>query len=282
VANDKDPFDDLFEPFELEEGPPPPGSEPPPQSEPVTPSVTEPAPQVDCPSCGATNPAYNRHCEQCGARLTSEPLPLAPAPMVRATPGSRALSVLAAAVLLVALGALLVNIFGGKNSSATPTTNPGTTTTTKPIVAVAPIIPTSASASFEISAGFDASHLIDDDLTTEWQAPSKQTPLTVTFNFAQPVQLQYIELYNITDENRFLRNYRINGYKITVDDLPGVEIRNNLRDASGGPQRIDIASVGTRSLTIEILSTYASQAVGTQPAFEEVALAEVKFFGTSE
>ena len=105
MAKDKDPFDDLFEPFELEDGPPPPGSEPPPapptQAKP--PQASAPVEQAACPSCGAFNPAYNRHCEQCGARLTKEPLPVAPAPMVRATPGGRALSVLAAAVLVVAL-----------------------------------------------------------------------------------------------------------------------------------------------------------------------------------
>ncbi len=90
MAKDKDPFDDLFEPFELEDGPPPPGSEPPQPAQPVATEATPSAPveQVPCPSCGAYNPAYNRHCEQCGARLTKEALPVAPAPMVRATPAS--------------------------------------------------------------------------------------------------------------------------------------------------------------------------------------------------
>ena len=47
-------------------------------------------PQVVCPSCGTHNPNYNRHCEACGARLTKGPLPVAPPPLIRATPGSRA------------------------------------------------------------------------------------------------------------------------------------------------------------------------------------------------
>jgi hypothetical protein len=280
VAKDKDPFDDLFEPFELEDGPPPAGTEPaPPPPQQQSPSTASaPAEQAPCPSCGAYNPAYNRHCEQCGARLTKEPLPVAPAPMVRSTPGGRALSVLAAAVLVVALIALLVNVFRGGDDAAPDTTIADTTTST--IIELAEITPTQATASDSLSVGFGDANLIDGDLESEWQVNQSTSPLTLEFRFAQPVQIRYIETFNITDQDRFLRNYRINGYKITTDDLPGVENRNTLKDLAGGGQRIDIASVETTTLTIEILSNYPSQAVGGQPAFEELVVAEVKFWGT--
>ena len=280
MAKDKDPFDDLFEPFELEDGPPPAGTEPapppPPQETPSTASA--PVEQVPCPSCGVYNPAYNRHCEQCGARLTKEPLPVAPAPMVRSTPGGRALSVLAAAVLVVALIALIVNIFGGGDDAAPTTTIADTTTST--IIELAEITPTQATASDSLSVGFGDSNLIDGNLESEWQVNQGTSPLTLEFRFAQPVQIRYIEIFNITDQDRFLRNYRINGYKITTDDLPGVENRNTLKDLAGGGQRIDIASVETTTLTIEVLSNYPSQGVGGQPAFEELVVAEIKFWGT--
>ncbi|MCP4305113.1 MAG: hypothetical protein GY926_14375 [bacterium] len=280
MAKDKDPFDDLFEPFELEDGPPPAGTEPPPPPPQQETSTTASAPveQAPCPSCGAYNPAYNRHCEQCGARLTKEPLPVAPAPMVRSTPGGRALSVLAAAVLVVALIALIVNVFRGGDDTAATTTVADATTST--IIELAEITPTQVSASDRLSAGFDESNLIDGDLETEWQVNQSTSPLVLEFRFAQPVQIRFIEVFNITDQDRFLRNYRINGYKITTDDLPGVENRNTLKDLAGGGQRIDIASVETTTLTFEILSNYPSQAVGGQPAFEELVLAEVKFWGT--
>lgn len=280
MAKDKDPFDDLFEPFELEDGPPPAGTEPaPPPPQQQSPSTASaPAEQAPCPSCGAYNPAYNRHCEQCGARLTKEPLPVAPAPMVRSTPGGRALSVLAAAVLVVALIALLVNVFRGGDDAAPTTTTTDTTTST--IIELAEITPTQATASDSLSVGFGDANLIDGDLESEWQVNQSTSPLTLEFRFAQPVQIRYIEIFNITDQDRFLRNYRINGYKITTDDLPGVENRNTLKDLAGGGQRIDIASVETTTLTIEILSNYPSQGVGGQPAFEELVLAEVKFWGT--
>jgi hypothetical protein len=276
VAKENDPFDDLFKPFELDDGPPPPGSEPPPPPPHQEPGQG-PVEQIPCPSCGAFNPAYNRHCEQCGARLTKEPLPVAPAPMVRATPGGRALSVLAAAVLVVALIALLVNVFRGGGSEETTTTTTSSTTTT--LANLVEITPTEVSASAALTAAYSASNLIDGDLTTEWQAPHGDD-LTLTFRWAQPVHIEYLEIYNIEDQTRFLKNYRINGYNITVDDLPGVTYRNTLKDEPGGPQKIDIASIGTTTLTLQILSDYASQAIGGQ-AFDEIAVAEVKFYGTA-
>ena len=68
-----DSFDDLFEPFELEDGPPPASSSPAPEpTPPAAPIEPEPAPEpvatVPCPSCGTHNPAYNRHCEACLGR----------------------------------------------------------------------------------------------------------------------------------------------------------------------------------------------------------------------
>ena len=280
MAKDKDPFDDLFEPFELEDGPPPPGTEPaapPPAPKQQPPQASAPVEQAACPSCGAFNPAYNRHCEQCGARLTQDPLPVAPTPMVRATPGGRALSVLAAAVLIVALFALLFNVFrGGDDEEAAPTTT-STTTTASP--SVTEIQPTDVIASSQIADSYSDSNLIDGDFETEWQATAEDG-ITIEFRWAQPVQIKYLEIYNIIDQDRFLRNYRIEGYNITVDDLPGVTYRNTLKDQADGPQRIEIASIETEVLTLEILSSFASQALGGEIAFSEVVVAEIKFFGT--
>jgi hypothetical protein len=185
--------------------------------------------------------------------------------------------VLAAAVLVVALIALLVNVFrGGGGEEETTTTTSSTSTT---LAAVTEIKPTEVTASAAIAASYSASNLIDDNMTTEWQAPHGDG-LTITFRWAQPVQIKYLEVYNIQDETRFKRNYRIQGYKITVDDLPGMDIRQTLKDQEGGPQQIDIASIETTSLTLEILSDYASQAVGGEVPFGEIAVAEIKFFGS--
>jgi hypothetical protein len=199
--------------------------------------------------------------------------------MVRATPGGRALSVLAAAVLIVALVALLVNVFRGGDDTASSTTVPETTTTTIPDIAQ--ITPTQVTATAQIAEAFADANVIDGNLETEWQASHDIDPLTLEFRFAQPVQIRYIEVYNIDNQDRFLSNYRVKGYRITVDDLPGVDIRKTFDDVAGGPQRVDIASIETQLLTIEILSSYPSQAVNSGQAFDELAVAEVKFWGTS-
>jgi hypothetical protein len=278
VDNDKefDSFDDLFEPFELEEGPPPPESpsstsyEPPQKAE-------APVAQIDCPSCGTPNPAYNRHCEQCGARLTKEPLPIAPAPMGRTTPGAKALGVLVGVVLIVLLLAGLRSIWRSDSGEAQGTSTSTTTSSTEAIATVQ-LVPTSVEASSTLP-GYPADNLIDGDPATEWQDQSLGgEDAVLTFRFAQPVAITYIEIQGITgDLDRFRLNYRMKGYEITVDDNE-LQFTNTVPD-DPGPHRIEIASQETNRLELHVLSTYASEPVGDKLPFEELVIAEVSFFG---
>jgi hypothetical protein len=270
-------FDDLFEPFELDEGPPPPE---PPGATPYLPPPTgdEAVAQIDCPSCGTPNPAYNRHCEQCGARLTKEPLPIAPAPMGRATPGAKALGVLIGAVLVVLLLAGLRSIWrsGGDEATTTTTSSSSTTVATEAVS----LVPTSVEASSTLP-NFPADNLIDGDPETEWQDQSLGgVGAVLTFRFAQPVAIRYIEILGISgDSERFRQNYRMKGYEITVDD-------NSLKPTSTipdepGPHRIEIASLETTRLDLRILSTYASEAIEDNPPFDELVISEIRFFGST-
>ena len=184
-----DQFDELFEPFELDDTPPPPvrGS----RSNAPTPSgmvddqtVTSEIPTqqhvtttpgngdiVVCPACGARNPAFNHHCERCGSRLSQDPMPIAASPSSRSSAGGRALGVLSGVVLLVALVALIVNIFSGGDEAALPDTTSSTTTSTQPVI-VTEIFPTSATTSSELSDRFGAEMLIDGDPETRWNDDS--------------------------------------------------------------------------------------------------------------
>jgi len=282
VDKDKefDSFDDLFEPFELDEGPPPPepaGSAsytPPPRA------GDESMPQIDCPSCGALNPAYNRHCEQCGARLTKEPLPIAPAPAGRATPGAKALGVLAGAVLVVLLLVGLRSIWPGGDGEATSTSTTSSSSTTV-AAEVREVIPTSVEAS-SFLAGFPATNLIDGDPATEWQDQSLAgEEAELTFRFAQPVAIRYIEILGISaDNDRFRQNYRMKGYEIEVDDN-SLTLTNTVPD-DPGPHRIEIASTETTRLDLRVLSAYASEAIDDKPPFSELVIAEVRFFGSAQ
>jgi hypothetical protein len=278
MDKDTPDFDDLFEPFELDESPPPipDRPEPPPeqgrraQSAAVTDVAT-----VSCPSCGSSNPDFNRHCEQCGARLSQEPLPVASPPTLRTSPGGRALGVLAAVTLFVALAALIFNVFRGDPvAEPTSTTAPSTTI---PVVAKE-LFATSVEAS-SFLRGWEPENLIDGDPSTHWNDNSQHgIGAVLTFKFAEPVSITEIELQNLLDDAGFKRNYKIQGYLITTDDLT-VEFSGRL-DNVNAPQRVDIASLATRELIIRVMSTYPAESAGDDPPYEELALLSVRFFGS--
>lgn len=292
MADDRnDQFDDLFEPFELPAAPTPTRTPAPPtdsgvpsaNSDRVVPAAhvtTEHAPldSVACPACGASNPPFNHHCERCGSRLSTEPMPLAPAPVGRTSPGFRALGVLAAVVLVVALVALMINIFrSGEASVAGPETTSTSTTTTQPVI-VAELTPASVTASTELSDGFGPENLLDGDPETRWNdASARGVGAWLEFTFATPVQITEMEFQNVTDDTKFRQNYKIQGYTITVNDL-NVPISGRLVN-SNEAQRVRIASLETFTLRVDISTTYPAEPVGDAPPFNELALEDVRFFG---
>lgn len=274
-----DLFDDLFEPFELDDGPPPPGeTAPPPEPEPEqVPEPDAPAPTATCPSCGTANPANNLHCEACGARLSSDPLPVATPPAGGTSAGMRALLVLIAILLVVAAGALIINLRGDDGDGSAATTSTSSTSTTEPVFQK--LIPTDVEASSELGQSFAAENLLDDDPETEWQDASlRGSGAELTFTFAQPVRIVSIEIVNLPEVERYRRNYRIRGYVIKVDDL-SIDIPGELND-DNEPQRIQIGTVGTTQLTLEVRTTYPAESVGDQTPFLELAIADIRFFGT--
>ncbi len=282
VANDKDngSYEDLFEPFELEDIPA--DGEPLAESPivaPPPPITTEPAgPTVRCASCGSLNPAHNRHCEDCGARLAQSPLPVAPPPMVRSTPGGRALGILLAVLAIVALFALFLNIFRGDGDDVATTDPTVVTSSTTPLVTQTELTPVSVIVSSELS-GFEGENLIDGDITTYWNDSSQRgVGAVLTFEFAQPVAISEMELINIPEDIPFRRNYRIKDLQVEVDDL-AIELPYSMPD-SNDPQRFALNTLETRRVTVTILSTFVGEPVGDQPSFTELALAEVRFFGT--
>ncbi len=276
---DKPDFDDLFEPFELGETPPesetPRRRQPPPPVAP-THAVNADVPTVSCPSCAAQNPDFNRHCEQCGARLSQDPLPVAPAPNLRTSPGGRALGVLGAVVLLVALAALIFNVFRG-DSGVTDSSTTTSSTTSVPAAAVE-LFPSSVEASSFLN-GHEPDHLIDGNADTDWNDDgARGVDGWLRFSFSAPVRITEIEIQNLFDDERFKKNYKIQGYLITTDDLT-IEISGRLTNTND-PQRVPIASIGTTELTIEVKSTYPAEPAGDRPPFNELALQSVRIFGS--
>ncbi|HAX82386.1 MAG TPA: hypothetical protein DCY40_07465 [Actinobacteria bacterium] len=273
-----DSFDDLFEPFGLEgkpdKEPATPRRQSPPRS---TRAATTVEGAVACVSCGAPNDPDNRHCERCGARLARSQMPVAPQPMLRTTAGARALIVLASVVLGVAILALLVNMFSGGGGGTTETTN--TTPTSLPTTPVGPLTPIAVNCnppSSELSS-YPCEALIDGDPATSWNAIDGGIGVEITFLFAPPVQITEMIIQNVEDECRFLRNHRMKGIEVSINDLTHTIVKE-LGD-SRDLQRVDIRSIGTSSLTIRITSGYPGQTCDGKEPYFEMAAQDIYFFG---
>jgi len=291
-----DQFDDLFEPFELDASQaadtatpdlpevfdPQPTSDETTQEQSTEPTTVEPmstpAGEISCQACGARNPSFNHHCERCGSRLSHDPMPIAPKPGARSSAGGRALGTLAAVVLVVALVALTMNIFGSGDGETVAADAPTSSTTTTIPVPTVELFATSVTASSQVSPSFAPENLIDGDSTTYWNDDSQRgVEAWIKFTFATPVEIREIELQNIEDLEKFQRNFKIQGYTITVNDLD-VNIPGRL-EKTNQPQTVRIASLNTISLTISVTTVYAAEPVEDKVAFTELALQGVRFFG---
>jgi hypothetical protein len=276
VDNDKpiDAFEDLFEPFDLQEGPPAqPGTTP---GSGGPPTGGGPPGQGNlCPSCGSLNPPFNQHCEACGARISQAPLPVAPQPLLRTTAGARALMVLAGVILTVAVLAGAVNLFRGGGETTTSTTE--AVTTTEAALDIVELEPIRVDCDSELAA-FPCSALTESDPERYWNAEGEEMIGTrIQFLFAPPVRITEIYVYNLEDEAKFHRNARIRGLEVVVDDLPTADIVE-LMD-SNEPQKIQPRSLRTSRLTLTITSAYPGETWEDQPPYKELAVQEIVFYG---
>ncbi len=279
AKDSNDQFENVFEPFDLEGEPTEEQltaaaereATPVRAEEPVDPDATF----VYCASCGNPNDAANRHCERCGARLARTHTPIAPQPALRTTAGARALVVLSSIVLVVALLALIFNVFGGgDDAAADSSTSTVTTLATLPIGELTPI---RVDCTSELD-GFPCTALVDDDPENRWNATEGGIGAELTFFFSPPVQITEMFLMNVEDPERFARNARIKGLEIVIDDLSQATIVD-LDDTNAEPQRIQIRSLRTSSLTITITSGYPGTSYEGKEPFPELALQEIQFFG---
>ena len=275
MPNDpNDPFDDLFEPVDASRGS---GQQRVPV-EATDPGMTPPeGTYVYCAACGNPNHPSNRHCEMCGARISRSQTPVAPQPMLRTTAGARALVVLSSIVLSVALLALIINQFGGGGGEETASTS--STSTTLAAVPIGDLTPIRVDCTSELTA-FPCTALIDDDPNNRWNATpdSGIVGAELTFFFSPPVQITEVFLTNVTDDEGFARNARIRGIEIEIDDLAQTTIVE-LDDTNDEPQRIQIRSLRTSSVTMTITSAYPGTSFEGKEPFQELALQAIQFFG---
>jgi len=177
----------------------------------------------------------------------------------------------------VTMGRMLVNMFSGGGGGTTETTN--TTPTSLPTTPIGPITPIRVTCNppSSESSSFPCTALIDGDAATSWNATDGGIGVEITFLFAPPVQITEMIIQNVVDECRFLRNARMKGIEVSIDDLTQTIVKE--LDDSRDPQRIPIRSIGTSSLTIRITSGYPGQTCDNKEPFVEMAAQDVYFFG---
>jgi len=124
--------------------------------------------------------------------------------------------------------------------------------------------------------GYPCSALIDGDPNTTWQVPDGGIGVTITFMFAEPVQITELAFENEPGD-AFIRNARARGVMVTTDDL-SQPIEFELDDTNE-LQVIDIQSLRTSTLEVQITSAFPGQSVGDEAPFTDLAIGEVIISG---
>jgi hypothetical protein len=234
---------------------------------------------ITCPSCGAANPATNRHCEQCGARISQGPLPVAPQPVIRTTAGARALAIILGTIAVVVVVAILFNSIFSKGSAVADSTTTSTSTTV--LANPVQIIPVdwTCSSALKPNGNFSCDSLFDGDDATYWNdASAKGLDAKITVTFSQPYALQSIVFKNVSDDTKFEMNYKVKGYRIELDDLEDAPVIGQLENTNR-PQSIPVGSYATTQLIFRVTSTYPSVSVDGETPYNELAIAEIEFYG---
>jgi hypothetical protein len=193
----------------------------------------------------------------------------------------------AAVVVLVGGGGWLLFLRGGSQPAGTSvpvavtttaetTSTTGATSTTTTLLGMVQLQPIRVDCTSELDS-FPCVALIDDDPESYWNAREGGVGAVLTYIFSPPVQILEVSFQNVGDEERFQRNARIKGIEVTVDDLPQATIAE-LADTNE-PQRFRLHSLRTSRLTITITSAYPGWIFEGHEPFDELALAEVEFFG---
>ena len=238
--------------------------------------------------CWAPNPSTNRHCEQCAARLGHSEF----RSLVSRGRDPVWVGVAAVAVVLVLIVAFVVVANGAGETDAVPpiesaepeataaaTEPPGPIEDTAPVTPAGPLVPDGIEASSELSPDFAPGLMLDGDLTTAWNDASLHGDgATLTFRFSAPTTFERLIITNLSDPDRFTRNYRLREYAISIDGAAPATT-GELQDTPA-PQTVELGGARGSVVTLTVVSTFAAEATDSGPGFEELAIAEVEFIGS--
>jgi hypothetical protein len=215
-------------------------------------------------------------------------LAVAPVPPVagRSRPGSRrAAGVLGGAAALVLVAAAAVAGLHSRPGGDDGTAPAGSA---RPVAAAAKAVPaTSVRASASTtqhpdgSISYAAANTLDGRATTAWNSDGQGAGATLTYRFATPVDLTSITVLNgyqkvLTGSDGrtvdlFALNQRVKALRVVTD---GGSVGWTLRD-DRGPQTLARAFGRTRTVRLDVLSTYPSR------KYTDLAVSEVRFTAKS-
>jgi len=142
------------------------------------------------------------------------------------------------------------------------------------------IISVSASSEFP---GFHAANLIDGSTDTTWQDLSlRGAGAELTFEFRPPVYLDAIVISNQQNYADLFRNYRIKDFEIEYPKDSGSAIVAGRAPGTAEPHSVNIGALIEGPVRIRVLSVYPAETVDGRPAFNELAIAEIEFYGHVE
>jgi hypothetical protein len=205
---------------------------------------------------------------------------------VQATAGVRAVIALSSLLAVVVLGALIINLVNGDDSTTTTVAgtdgSPTTASVDNNVPEPAPIDVLVANCTPEgIGGDFSCTNLIDSndgEYQVDWNAlPDTAKVVVIELTFAQPMVVERIDWLNIADEARFRHNYRVKGITIAAEGNP-VEVAQELVN-NPGLQSFRFAAIRTNSIRITVQSVYAAEVVDQQEPFDELAIDDITVIG---
>jgi ribosomal protein L37E len=257
--------------------------EPAPAAHPVllhpVPQAQHPAPgEIGCPACHEVNPDTRIRCQRCGHELRpARPVPLVLPPMPTAKRSKAWILVLAAVIVVLALGAALtiwvLNRPGPAEFGQPPSPSP-------PALVLVPTAAVSVTATAEDEEidKYGAVKTIDGRLDTAWHSggrTARPQPITtnvgveVRFVFNRPVKLAKVNVVNgfARSPTDFTNNHRVKKMKVRTD---AGEKEWSMADTAD-PQSLTVDGAPTAKVTFIMMETYP----GTR--FEDVCISEVTF-----
>lgn len=241
--------------------------------------------RISCPVCWGLNPVSNRFCESCAARLGSLP-ERAPPRQIRSPRIGMSILTVGFFVGVVFFIVLVVLALGREEASPSTTlqaevatstmSEPNTPFAGDPVGPV-PLEPVRVSASSELSPEFGAENVADGDPTTAWRDASRHGEgAALTFSFAEPVSVLAVVIAGLPDDEAFHNSYRI--HELSLVTGGGEVIEDEIPD-SPEPFRLQVGNEETHEVTLEVISTYAGEPHGGEPAREELAIGEIEILG---